>query len=141
MSPATQWFDEHEQVGRAVADVFIVVTLDASRCRGDRRRDLADELPDDEYAVLVWDHAGFHTAGKIKVPPNVTLLRLPPYSPQLNPVENLWHYLKSHPWGNRFHDDYDALMAAACEAWDRVSIDAELIKSVCVTPPLAKRAD
>ncbi len=32
---------------------------------------------------------------------NVTLVSLPPYSPELNPVENLWHYLRSHHWSNR----------------------------------------
>lgn len=98
------------------------------------------ELPADEHAVLVWDNAGFHTAGEIKVPPNVTLLPLPPYSPELNPTENLWHYLRSHHWSNRFYDDYDALMTAACDAWERACLDPDLIRSVCATPLLQERA-
>jgi len=48
--------------------------------------------------VLIWDGAGFHTGKDLVVPGNVSLLRLPPYSPELNPVENLWHYLRSHHW-------------------------------------------
>lgn len=100
----------------------------------------AAELPDNEYAVLVWDNAGFHTAGKIKVPSNVTLLPLPPYSPELNPVENLWHYLRSHHWSNRFYDDYAALMDAACDAWQSVCLDPERIRTVCATPIHPQRA-
>lgn len=94
----------------------------------------AAELADDEHAVLAWDNAGFHTAKRIKVPPNVTLLPLPPYAPELNPVENLWHHLRSHHWSNRVYADYDALLAAANQAWDAVEADADLIKRVCATP-------
>ena len=42
-------------------------------------------------------------------PANITLVKLPPYSPDLNPIENLWRYLKSHFWSNRSYADYDAL--------------------------------
>ena len=51
------------------------------------------ELPAGVHAVLIWDGAGFHTGEDVVVPSNVSLIRLPPYSPELNPVENLWHYL------------------------------------------------
>ena len=98
-------------------------------------------LPADEHAVLVWDNAGFHTAGMIAVPPNVTLLPLPPYSPELNPAENLWHYLRSHHWSNRSYADYAALLDAACRAWDAVSSNAESIKTICATPVITKRAN
>ena len=50
------------------------------------------------HVVLIWDNAGFHTGKSVVVPPNITILPLPPYSPELNPVENLWHYLRSHYW-------------------------------------------
>ena len=46
------------------------------------------------HAVLIWDGAGFHTGEDVVVPSNVSLIQLPPYSPELNPVENLWHYLR-----------------------------------------------
>ncbi len=91
-------------------------------------------LADDEHAVLIWDGAGFHTSGFLKTPSNVTVLRLPAYSPELNPVENLWHYLKSHFWSNRAYDDYEALEAAAVSAWRTAVLDAALIKTVCAAP-------
>ena len=46
------------------------------------------------HAVLIWDGAGFDTGEDVVVPSNVSLIQLPPYSPELNPVENLWHYLR-----------------------------------------------
>ena len=65
------------------------------------------------HAVLIWDGAGFHTGEDVVVPSNVSLIQLPPYSPELNPVENLWHYLRAHHWSNRLYRDYDALQEEA----------------------------
>jgi len=73
-------------------------------------------LAEDEHAVMLWDGAGFHTSRKLRVPENVTLLQLPAYSPELNPMENLWHYLKSHYWSNRAYADYEELEEAAIDA-------------------------
>ena len=50
-------------------------------------------------------------------PSNITLMSLPPYSPELNPVENLWHYLRSHHWSNRKYETVDDLFDAAVTAW------------------------
>lgn len=96
----------------------------------------SESLPADEHAVMVWDGAGFHTSGQLRVPHNITLVKLPAYSPELNPIENLWHYLKSHYWSNRAYKDYDALEQAAMEAWRKAALDTELIKSVCAAPYL-----
>src|SRR5690606_2361374 len=80
---------------------------------------LAEEIPPDVHVALIWDQAGYHTTERLKVPPNVTLVPLPPRSPELNPVENLWHYLRSHYWSNRVYRNYEALRSAACDAWQR----------------------
>jgi len=97
-------------------------------------------LPADEHAVLIWDGAGFHTSHSLRVPQNVTLLQLPAYSPELNPIENLWHYLKSHYWSNRAYADYDQLEAAAIDAWRRAVLNPDLMKTVCAAKYL-NRAD
>jgi transposase len=94
----------------------------------------AATLPADEHAVMVWDGAGFHRSGQLTVPPNITLIQLPPYSPELNPIENLWHYLKSHFWSNRSYEDYDALQSAAIAAWRTAVLDTDLMKTVCAAP-------
>ena len=75
------------------------------------------ELPADVHAVMALDRAGWHTTAKLTVPANVTLMHLPPKSPELNPVENLWHYLRSHFWSNRHYPTWDELNQAATDAW------------------------
>lgn len=88
-------------------------------------------LASDEQAVMIWDGAGFHTSKSLRIPQNVTLLQLPAYSPELNPIENLWHYLKSHFWSNRAYAGYEALEAAAIDAWHRAVLNPALMQSVC----------
>ena len=93
-------------------------------------------IPPEEQAVMVWDGAGFHTAKTLQVPPNITVVQLPPYSPELNPIENLWHYLKSHFWSNRGYANYQALEDAAMQAWQHAVLDDELVRTVCAAPYL-----
>jgi transposase len=95
-------------------------------------RVLSEKLKPDEHAVLVMDNAGWHHSGELKMPQNITPLFLPPYSPELNPVERLWAYLKSHFLSNRAHTDYQALLDAGCHAWD--ALTPELLQSVCAVP-------
>jgi transposase len=90
-------------------------------------------------AVLLWDNAPYHVGGDLVVPANVSLIGLLPYSPELNPVENLWHYLRAHHWSNRVYADYDALLEAATEAWRQVCLDPEKIRSICAAPYLTER--
>ena len=59
--------------------------------------------------IMVIDGAGWHTGHELKPPPNIRLLRLPPYSPELNPVENLWDELREKYFHNKAFDSMDAL--------------------------------
>jgi len=86
------------------------------------------------HAVLIWDNAGFHTGKAVSVPANITLLPLPPYSPELNPVENPWHYLRSHHWSLQVYRDYEALKEAAVVAWRADCLVPELVRTVCAAP-------
>jgi transposase len=94
------------------------------------------QLAPDVHAVLIWDGAAFHTSGSLEVPSNVSLIRLPPYSPELNPIENLWHYLRAHYWSNRSYDDWDALKETAVTSLLQVGANPERIKSICAAPYL-----
>lgn len=100
----------------------------------------ARELQPGVHAVMIWDQAGFHTARALNIPSNITLIALPPYSPELNPAENLWHYLRSHYWSNRDYDDYDALLDAATHAWRQAALDPKIVQSVCAAPYLDSAA-
>ena len=66
------------------------------------------------------------------MPENVVCLMLPPYSPELNPTENLWHYMRSHYLSNRAYRDYDHLVDDGTEAWRRLT--PEVLKTVCACP-------
>jgi transposase len=94
------------------------------------------ELPEDVHAVMVLDRAGWHIAQALKVPANVTLVHLPPKSPELNPAENLWHYLRSHFWSNRLYKTWADLKDAAIDGWRRVCLLPEKIKTVCADTAL-----
>lgn len=100
----------------------------------------ARELQPGVHAVIIWDQAGFHAAEALKVPSNVTLIAWPPYSPELNPAENLWHDLRSHYWSNRDYDDYHALLDAATHAWRQAALDPKIVQSVCAAPYLDRAA-
>lgn len=89
----------------------------------------SEKLAPDEHAVMIMDRAGWHMARDVKVPSNITILFLPPYSPELNPIENLWHYIKSHYLSNRAYEGYDHLLQAGCDAW--CALTREIIRSVC----------
>jgi transposase len=91
------------------------------------------------HAVLLWDGAGYHVAKGLVVPANVSLINLLPYSPELNPVENLWHYLRAHYWSHGVYRDYDALLAVATETWRTVCMDPGKIRSICAVPYLEER--
>jgi len=97
---------------------------------------LAAEVKADEHVVLIMDQAGWHKSRALKLPECVTVLLLPPYSPELNPVENLWHHLRSHHLSNRAYADYDHLIDAGTDAWRQLT--PETIKSVCCCPYLER---
>ena len=64
------------------------------------------------------------------MPGNVTLLLLPPYSPELNPVENIWAYLRGNKLSNRVFDGYEAIVDACCDAWNWLTAHPERVTSI-----------
>ncbi|MCH8239771.1 MAG: transposase [Proteobacteria bacterium] len=82
------------------------------------------------HAAVFMDRAGWHTTGKLNVPKNITIMLLPSCAPELNPVENIWQYLRANWLSNRVFEDYDAILDAGCEAWNRLIAQPETIKSI-----------
>lgn len=97
------------------------------------------ERKPDEHFVLIMDRAGWHTSKALTLPDGITGLLLPPHSPELNPAEDLWHYMRSHYLSNRSYEDYDELLAAGTDAYRKLT--PEVIKSVCRCTYLEKRAE
>ena len=81
----------------------------------------AATLASDEHAAMVVDGAGWHIAHDLRVPENVTLVLQPPYSPELNPVERVWLYLRERHLSHRLLNDYDAIVDALCRAWNQLT--------------------
>jgi DDE superfamily endonuclease len=82
------------------------------------------------HAVLTLDKAGWHTTRKLQVPSNITLLHLPPASPELNPTENIWQYMRQNYLSNRVFRDYDDVVEASSSAWNKLTAEQGRIASI-----------
>ncbi len=83
------------------------------------------------HAVLVCDGAGWHQQGEtLCLPDNLTLLPLPTYAPELNPMENVWEYLRANKLSRLVWDTYQPIVAAGKEAWDFLIDDPDRISSI-----------
>ena len=80
--------------------------------------EIAKAVSPGAHAVVVLDGAGGHGSRELIVPDNLTLLPLPPYSPELNPTENIWEYLRKNKLSNRLYRTYNDIVDACCEAWN-----------------------
>ena len=90
------------------------------------------------HALLVCDGAGWHQPGvRLVVPDNITLLHLPPYAPELNPMEMVWAYLRGNALSMTVWESYTAIVDACCSAWNGLMRDAERIASI-TTPDWAQ---
>ena len=98
--------------------------------------EFARTVPDDMHVVMVLDGAGWHDARALNVPECVTLVELPPYSPELNPVERVWLYLRERFLSHRLLADYNAVVEACCRAWNALTAQTGRIKSLCAYPYL-----
>lgn len=94
-------------------------------------KEISTQVAPGSHAVLVCDGAGWHqTGGQLRVPDNITLLSLPPYSPELNPMENVWAYLRTNKLCSLVWDSYTAIVNACKSAWDFIANDQERIQSI-----------
>jgi transposase len=72
------------------------------------------------HAVLLLDRAGWHTTGKLIIPKNITLVFLPSRAPELNPVENIWQFMRENWLSNRVFPSYEAILDHSCAAWNKL---------------------
>ncbi|MEW6238115.1 MAG: IS630 family transposase [Candidatus Omnitrophota bacterium] len=91
---------------------------------------LAAAMNLDTHLILVWDGAAWHRSKTLVIPKNISLVSLPPYSPELNPVERIWRYLRSHFLSNRLFKNYHAILEAVCDAWNQFTLDPQRVASV-----------
>ena len=82
------------------------------------------------HAVILMDQAGWHTTPKLIVPDNITLMELPPRAPELNPVENVWQFIRDNWLSNRVFGGYEDIRALCCEAWNKLIERPWAIRSI-----------
>ena len=94
-------------------------------------QEISSQVEDGAHAVVILDGAGWHkTGGRLQVPSNISLMHLPPYSPELNPQENVWQYLRQNYLANRVYENYDAIVEACCQAWNALTDQPDRIRSI-----------
>ncbi len=94
----------------------------------------AETIPETDHVALFLDRAGWHGAAALKVPDCITLVPLPAYSPELNPVERIWEHLKERYLSHRLLDDYDAIVDAASRAWNKLTAEPGRLTSLTWFP-------
>ncbi|MCP5506550.1 MAG: IS630 family transposase [Chlamydiales bacterium] len=92
---------------------------------------ISKQVPQGRHAVLVLDQAAWHTTNKIQLFDNLTLLPLPPASPELNPVEQIWQMLRDNWLANRCYEGYEAIVDACCEAWNWFVDTPNRVRTLC----------
>jgi DDE superfamily endonuclease len=118
------------------ADVCLVLPEVSTAAMNTVLAAFARALPADPHAVLVLDQAGWHGAKALRVPENVTLVSLPPYSPELNPVERGWLYLRERFLSHRVLDGYGESVTACCQACN--ALTPERLRSLTHQPRVQK---
>jgi putative transposase len=109
------------EVSTAAMDVFLA--------------ELSRAVPAGTHAALVLDGAGWHVSEGLTVPANLTLVPLPPYSPELNPVERVWEHLRDRWLSHRvLAGGYAAVVDAACAAWNALLAEPGRLRSLTSFP-------
>lgn len=83
-------------------------------------KEIARNVAPGAHAVLLLDQAGWHTTDKLDVPANITLLPLPAKCPELNPVENVWQFMRDNWLSNRVFKSYEDIVDHCCHAWNKL---------------------
>ncbi len=111
---------------RGVGAALILPTFDAERMS----LHLAEIGAQVAVAALICDDAGWRQTGGAQLPDNVVLVPLPSYAPELNPMENVWQFLRANKLCATVWDSYDDILDACAEAWNGFVADVDRIKSI-----------
>ena len=82
--------------------------------------EISKAVAPDAHGVVLMDQAGWHTSGKLEIPENITIITLPPRWPELNPVENIWQFMRENWLSNRVFTSYDDILDHCSDAWNNL---------------------
>jgi hypothetical protein len=88
----------------------------------------------DDYIVMVLDGASSHRSHDLRIPGNMALVRLPAYSPELNPAERLWEEIREKEFANRVFDSLGAAIAQAARGLKRLELMPDGLRSLTGWP-------
>jgi len=115
---------------RGVGAAIIMPTVN-TEAMNEHLKEISARVSACAHAVVICDGAGWHEpGGALVVLDNITLLPLPPYSPELNPMENVWEYLRANKLCSLVWDSYEAIVQACKTAWDFLIEDPDRIRSI-----------
>ena len=92
--------------------------------------EISDQVQPGGHAVIILDGAGWHRSNDLVIPANLSLVRLPPYSPELNSMENVFNYLKSNFPGQHALSTVEDARNAVLGAWTRFAKQPALVASI-----------
>ena len=92
--------------------------------------EISKSVTNNKFAVIVVDKAAWHTTSRLNIPDNIAILPLPATSPELNPVEQVWSWLRQHYLANRAFKNYEHIVDACCRAWNSFAQDITLVSSI-----------
>lgn len=93
--------------------------------------EISFHIPTGRHGVIVLDQAAWHASSKLKLPQNISLLPLPPYSPELNPQEGVWRVIKDKSLSNRVFETSEDITDAICQVWNEFIASPKNITSLC----------
>jgi len=92
--------------------------------------EISRQVSPNAHAAVIFDGAGYHIAKNLAVPENITLIKLPPRAPELNPIENVWEYLRGNRLAITVFNSYDDIVDKACRAWTFFASDPTRVASI-----------
>lgn len=91
---------------------------------------ISKEITKGYHAVIVMDGAGWHLAKELNIPKNITIIKLPPYSPELNPMEQVFQQLRKLKLSNTCYESYEEIDQACVDAWNQFVLNGHNIRNL-----------
>ena len=109
--------------------VSLVIPYTNAKCMSIFLSEVASLCPND-HIVMVLDRASWHTAKSLVIPENIELFPLPPYSPELNPTENIWDEIREKGFRNEIFNSLDLVEERLCLILRDLELDPARVKSI-----------
>ncbi|MCB9026015.1 MAG: IS630 family transposase [Bdellovibrionaceae bacterium] len=93
--------------------------------------EISKKVHDGYHAIVLMDRASWHSTEALNIPENISLMPLPPYSPELNPMEQVWQQLRKIKLSNTNFDSYNHIVESCCEDWNTFYDQDGNIRNLC----------